>query len=251
MPLSVTVFQRLHPDPAELAAHEALAALRPRERAPGSRPFVYLNMVSSADGRATLDGRSHELGGGADTEMLVELRGLADAVLIGPGTLAAEGYGDLASRPERRARRRAAGLAERPWAVVLSRSGRVPWDAGLFSAAEQPVLVYTGAPVEPPAVAAPVTVHRLEDPSPEAVLGHLRREHGVRALLGEGGPTLNGALFDARVVDELFLTLAPLLAGDRDAPRIVEHGALRPPPRLDLQWILRHHSELYLRYAVA
>lgn len=247
----MTVFQRLHPDPAELAPDEALAGLRPRERAPGERPFVYVNMVSSVDGRATLDGRSHELGGDADTALLVELRGLADAVLVGPGTLAAEGYGDLAARAERRQRRRAAGLAERPPAVVLSRSGRLPWEAGLFRAAEQPVLVYTGAELEPRPVAAPVTVHRLDDPSPQAVLGHLRREHGIRALLCEGGPTLNGALLHAGLVDELFLTLGPLVAGDLAAPRIVEGGALRPPPRLELLWALRHESELYLRYAVA
>ncbi len=131
--------------------------------------------------------------------------------------------------------------------MLLSRSLDLPWDAGLFAAPDQPVLVYTGSDAEPPGVAAPLEVVRLEDPSPARALADLRAR-GVRALLCEGGPTLNRALLAAGVVDELFLTFSPLLAGNADAPRIVEGEDLPGPLALQLAWVLRHGDELYLRY---
>jgi riboflavin-specific deaminase-like protein len=235
-------------DPAgERPPHEWLAEVRPRERAHADRPFVYLNMVSTADGRAAIEGRSHDLGSEADTLLLTELRALADAVMIGTGTLRAEGYARLVSDPDRIARRAAHGLAATPVAVLLSRSLDLPWDAGLFAAAGQPVLAYTGSDAEAPEVAAALEVVRLEDPSPAAALADLRAR-GVRALLCEGGPTLNRALLAAGVVDELFLTLAPMLAGTADAPRIVEGDDLPEPLTMQLAWVLRHGDELFLRY---
>jgi riboflavin biosynthesis pyrimidine reductase len=90
--------------------YELLAEVRPRERAPADRPFVYVAMIATVDGRAALDGRSAALGDEADLEMLLELRAIADAVLIGTGTLRAEGYDRLVRNPERRDRRVAAGL---------------------------------------------------------------------------------------------------------------------------------------------
>jgi riboflavin-specific deaminase-like protein len=231
------------------AAHEWLAELRPRERAPENRPFLYLNMVASADGRASVEGRTGGLGSEADTRMLTELRAVAEAVLIGTGTIRAEGYGRLVRNAERVARRKAAGMAETPTAVLISRSFDIPWGAPLFDAADQPVIVYTGAGGEPPDVAAPVEVVRLDDPAPRAVMADLRAR-GVRSLLCEGGPTLNSALLEAAVVDELFLTISPQLAGEDAAPRIVEGKGLLEPVGMSLAWVLRHDEELYLRYAV-
>jgi riboflavin biosynthesis pyrimidine reductase len=239
---------RLQPEAAR-PPHEWLAEVRPRERAPDDRPFLYLNMVASADGRAAIDGRSHALGSETDTLLLTELRALADAVLIGTGTLRAEGYGLLASNPERLERRRAAGLEPVPTAVLLSRSFDLPWDAGLFAAEGQRVLIYTQADGEPPDVAADVEATKCSEPFVAGALRDLR-ERGVRALLCEGGPTLNRALLSAGVVDELFLTLSPLLAGNADAPRIVEGDDLPEPLEMELAWILRHDHELYLRYRI-
>jgi riboflavin-specific deaminase-like protein len=229
--------------------HEILAEVRPHERAPADRPFVYVNMIETLDGRSAIEGRSAGIGDEADLEMLLELRALADAVLIGTGTLRAEGYDRLVRSEERRARRRAAGLPEDPLAVVLSRRFDVPWEAGLFQAPEQPVLVYTGTGGEPPPVPAPVEVVRLVDPTPAAALGDLRAR-GVRALLCEGGPTLHGALHAERLVDELFLTLAPLLTGDDGEPAIVAGGRLPELVRLELLSVQQAGSELLLRYAV-
>jgi riboflavin biosynthesis pyrimidine reductase len=242
------VLDRLQPtDPRP--PHDWLSELRPHERAGDDRPFVYLNMVSSADGRGAIAGRTQALGSESDTLLLAELRTLADAVLIGSGTLRAEGYGRLVGNPDRVARRAAAGRPATPPAVLLSRSLDLPWDAGLFAAPDQPVLVYTEVDAEPPATAAPLEVVRLAEGTPATALGDLRAR-GVRALLCEGGPTLNGALLAAGLVDELFLTLSPLLAGNADAPRIVEGPDLPEPLALSLEWVLHHDDELYLRYRI-
>jgi riboflavin biosynthesis pyrimidine reductase len=245
----VRSYQRLFPEPGETTAPDALATLRARERAPAERPFLLVNMVSSIDGRATIDGRSKWLGSDADTEMLVELRTIVDAVLIGPTTVRAESYGDLASPPERRARRRAAGLAERPLAVLITRTGSIPWEAGLFAAPEQPVVIYSGADLDVPDVPAPVTVHRIDGVIPAAALAHLRTEHDARAVLCEGGPSLLHSLLAEDLVDELFMTLTPVVVGDDSQPRIVSGTSLPGGPRgLDLRWVLRAGGELFLRY---
>jgi len=222
----------------------------PQYRAPEDRPFVFVNMIATVDGRAARDGRSATIGGDADLELLLELRAVADAVLIGTGTLRAEGYDRLIRRKERRERRIAAGLAEDPLAVILSRRFDVPWDAGLFQAPDQPVLVYTSVDAgEPPDVPAPVEVVRLDVPDLSEMLADLRGR-GVRALLSEGGPTMHGALHAAGAVDELFLTIDPLITGD-DEPSIVEGGRLPDSVELELLSVDRAGSELFLRYGRA
>jgi riboflavin biosynthesis pyrimidine reductase len=236
----------LSPGP-ERPVRELLAEVRPRERAPAGRPFVYVAMISTVDGRAAYDGRSNALGDEADLETLLELRAMADAVLIGTGTLRAEGYDRLIRDPARRARRVEAGLAEDPVAVLLSRRFEIPWEAGLFQAPDQRVLIYTREAGDVPGVPAPVEVVEMAGPTPAAMLADLR-ERGVRALLGEVGPTLHRNLLAAGLVDELFLTVAPLLSGDPDEPQIVTGDRLRPHVDLELRWVLRHGSELFLRY---
>jgi riboflavin biosynthesis pyrimidine reductase len=244
------LFDRLRPGPQPVRAAELLAEVRPRERSPEDRPFVLVNMVSTADGRAAVGGTTRPLGGEADIALLVELREMADAVMIGSGTLRAEGYGRLMRRADRRERRVAAGLTAEAPVVLLSRSMDLPWDAGLFEAPEQPVWLYTGPDSPPPPeVAAPIELVRLERPTPRAALQHLRKERGVRALLSEGGPQLNAAMLADGLIDELFLTLSAVLTGDESEPTIVA-GALPEPTRLALRWLLHADGELYLRYAV-
>jgi riboflavin biosynthesis pyrimidine reductase len=114
--------------------------------------------------------------------------------------------------------------------------------------------VYTGPPApgaegEPPETAAPVEVVRLADPTPAAALADLR-SRGVAALLCEGGPTLNSALLGAGLVDELFLTIAPVLTGEADAIRIVEGAELPEALRARPVWVLSARGELFLRYAL-
>lgn len=247
----MTSFERLHPAGPPLTAAELVDELRPWDRAHAERPYVTANMIATADGRAAEDGSTRTLGGEADIELLVELRAAADAVLIGPGTIRAEGYDRLVKREERRERRRARGLEAEPLAVVISRSFDLPWDAGLFQAPEQPILVYTaeGAP-DPPPTPAPVEVARLADPTPQHALADLRRR-GVRALHTEGGPMLLRGLLADGVVDELFLTIAAVITGDEDEPQIVRGGRLPERRTLRLETVLRFGDEIFLRYAVA
>ena len=97
---------------------------------------------------------------------------------------------------------------------------------------------------------APVEVVRLEVPGLTAMLADLH-SRGVRRLLSEGGPTMHGALWAAGVVDELNLTISPLMTGDADEPNIVEGGRLPDAIELELLEVERVGSELFLRYGRA
>jgi riboflavin-specific deaminase-like protein len=244
------VFSRLNPAGEPVSAADVLDSIGFHDRASADRPYVFMNFVSTLDGRAAVDGHTQALGSEADLDMLLSLRAAADALLIGSGTLRAEGYARLVGNEERRARRLAAGLAEDPTAVLISRSLDLPWGAGLFKAPEQPVLVYTHSDEDAPDVAAPVELVRLEEATPAAALADLRRR-GVRALLCEGGPRLHRSLLAAGLVDELFLTITPLLTGDELEPTIVAGGKLPQPMGLDLLWVLQAGRELFCRYGAA
>ncbi|HEX6022828.1 MAG TPA: dihydrofolate reductase family protein [Solirubrobacter sp.] len=235
------MFERLRPAGAPAAAVDLLREADLGAQAPAGRPYVFFNFVATLDGRAALEGSSRPLGGPADLEMLLSLRTVADAVLIGPSTVRAEGYARLVG-PQRR--------PDVPPAVLISRSFDIPWEAGLFAAPDQPVIVYgpVDAP-EPPPVAAPVEVVRLDPCTPAASLADLRRR-GIRALLSEGGPRLFGGFLHAGFVDELFLTLTPVITGDEAEPAIVAGARLPQPARMTLRWVLRADEELFLRYAI-
>ena len=133
--------------------------------------------------------------------------------------------------------------------MLISRGLDLPWDAGLFAAPEQPVLLYTGVNAGAPDVAAQLEVVTLEVPSPAAVLADLRRR-GIRALACEGGPHLFGSLVADGLADELFFTLVPMLTGEDAAPRILEGGDLPSHVRATPLWVLRAADELFLRYAL-
>ena len=200
-------------------------------------PEVTFNFVSTLDGRATISGSSRALGGDADLETLLSLRAAADAVLVGSGTVRAEGYGRLVG-PERR--------ASPPPLVIMSRSFDIPWEAPLFEAADQPVLIYGDG--EAPDVLAPVEVVRLAELTPAAVLADLDAR-GVRALLSEGGPTLFRAFLAEGLVDQLCLTLAPHITGS-DETGIVAGGALPSIADFTLTSVRQAGDELLLRYAI-
>ena len=205
--------ERVWPDRAEVTADDLVGEAG---RLPAARPWVTGVMVTSLDGRATHGGTSRALGGPADLEMLLALRRRADALIVGPGTVRAEGYGPLPCP-----------------AVLVSRSFDLPWEAALFSAVGQHVLVYTRAGHEPPDVAAEVEAVPIVELAD--VVADLRRR-GVERLLCE-----------ARLLDELFLTLAPVVAGDEAAPSIIAPG---DSVQLSLRSVATADGELYLRYSV-
>ena len=246
-------FRQLLPAPGEVAVEELLAGLQLSRRAGSDRPYTVVNFVASADGRASFHGRSGALGDEGDRAMFHGLRENVDAVLAGTNTLRVEGYGRILGREERRHRRLERGEPAEPLACVISRSGDVPLGIPLFAAEEARIALF--APREPPglsACAARVDLHVLAPEELELpnILAILRRQHGIRSLLCEGGPALFGALLAERLVDELFVTLAPQLAGGGEGPPMItgpEPVSLTP---VEITWLLEREGSLYLRYRI-
>lgn len=252
MPAGVTL-RRLAPQPGELTPEEATSGLRLGERAPAHRPYVVGNMVATVDGHATLARRSGPIGDEVDRQIFHGLRTQADAVLAGTGTLRAERYGRLVRDPANRARREREGLAPDPLAVVITRSGDVPFDIPLFGDPDSTVVLYAPPHAHVEDCPAEVRVTRLDpaDLRPGVVLPRLRADHGVRSVLCEGGPTLNRSLIADDALDELFLSVAPKLTAEAEALPLISGPALAEPLELELEWVLEAASALYLRYAVA
>ena len=238
-------FDRLLPPGEPVDVDGLLAGLRPWERPQGDRPLVMVNMVATVDGLITIGGRAGPIGGPGDHAVFHGLRTVVDAVLVGTGTLRVERYGRMVRSEERRARRAQLGLAEDPIALLITRSGDLPWDAPLFAAPEQHVVI--AGPCAPPVVAARVDVIDAEGPAD--ALRQARERFGVRAVLCEGGPRLNRGLLAENVLDELFLTVSPKLAVE-DALRIVVGDPLLAPVGMRLLSVAHHDGELYLRYAL-
>lgn len=239
--------RRLLPEPAETTVAEQLAGLDLEDLAHPDRPYLVLNFATTIDGRAAISGRSGPIGSETDTEMLERLRTRVDAVMIGAGTMRAERYGRIVSDPDLRAYRERTGLAHDPLAVIVSNRMELPWDAGLFTDGGGRVVVFTASEEEPPETATPVTVVRHPDGVElDRALGWLLAERGIRSVLCEGGPTLHGRLREGGLADELFLTIAPKIAGG-EGPRILE-GALPDVEGVELAWLLESEGELFARY---
>lgn len=243
--------QRLLPDRAAVSPAEAYKDLGLHERALPERPYVVANMISTADGRATLEGRTEGISSDTDRTLFHSLRAEVDAVMVGTGTIAIEQYGPLARREEVRERRAGLGLPEQPLCVTASRSLELPVDAPLFRDAGSHVVVLTNSVREPPPCECRLTLERLPGDELDLQLGMsaLRRRHGVRAMLLEGGPTVLAAMLEAGLVDELFLSVSPLLVGGGE-PSVVEGTALPRPVRGKLVSVLEGESFLYLRYSL-
>jgi len=245
--------RRLLPDPAEgLTDDDLLTAYAPPAEA---ARHLRANFVTSADGAGTLDGRSGGLSPPADKRVFGLLRDLADVVLVGAGTVRAENYHYPARSPERRARRRALGLGEVPTLAVVS--GRLDLDPGapLFAEAAgmpPPIVVTTAtAPADRRAALGRVAdlIVAGEDRVDLARALDELAAAGLRRVLCEGGPSLFGTLLAGGLLDELSLTVSPLLAGPA-AGRIVA-GAPQPPTRLAVRHVLEEDGALFLRYAAA
>lgn len=219
--------RQLFPEQRETTIQEAGSGFGWGERAPADRPFIAVNMVSSADGKATLAGRTAPMSAEADRALFHQLRTQADGILVGAGTVRIERYGRVTKNDELQAERERAGVRPDALAVIASQSGNLPEDLPLL-------------------VQAPESVRLLADPVNG--LAELRAE-GVRSLLCEGGPTLNSTLFANGLVDELFLTIAPTVAGAGEALTIVEGPPLPAPVELELLTVHEAGGHLFLRFA--
>ena len=234
---------------AETSALEQAATLDLGARAHDDRPYVITNFALTLDGHATISGRSGAIGSASDTAMLVALRTRVDAVMIGAGTMRAERYGRVVGDPAKREQRERDGLPQDPLMVIVSGRLELPWDAPLFTEGGGSVLIATASDDPVPETETGVDVLRSgDDVALPALLEHLRRERGVRSLLCEGGPRLHGQLLEAGLVDELFVTHAPKLAGGVGPGLVSELG--EEIREFELGWLLADPDtgELFARY---
>jgi riboflavin biosynthesis pyrimidine reductase len=225
------VFRRLLPAPLEQRFAAADLAAAVPAVPPAARPFVLLNMIATADGRATIAGRTAPLANRADYELFHALRARVDAVMVGAETVRVEGYGPMDQL-----------------AVVVSRSVELPVDRGLLAAEGNRVVIVTPSPDrELPPCAATVSYIREAD---LALALRRLRGLGVESIDCEGGPGLNTTLVPAGLVDELHLVIAPKLAGGRDPLTILGGETLDPPAELSLLSLHESGGYLFARYSL-
>lgn len=239
--------QLIHPEHRPVTPEQLVTRLRLRELAPRDRPYLGLNMVSSIDGKATLDWRTKGLSSDLDRRVFHLLRTQADAVMVGAGTVRAERYGRITKSDELRQIRVNEGLVPDALGVVVSASLDLPGDLPLLNEPEQRVVIATASEDEIPGVSGDVEYARTGDDLPR-LLAYLHEKHGVRSVLCEGGPTLNSFLFAAGLVDELFLTMNPKLLGGAAALTIVTGRELVEPLEPTLVSAAEADSELYMRW---
>jgi riboflavin biosynthesis pyrimidine reductase len=215
--------------PIPLEDVDPVACYRGDDR-PGD-PWVLVNMITTVDGATTVGGRSGGLGGPADKKVFKAVRSVADVILVGAGTVRAENYGPP-SVPAR-------------LAIVSAKLDLAP-DARVFSDGYRPIIVTTQD-------ANPTRRTELGQVADVIVAGTgqvdlraaLTNFTGV--VLCEGGPSINGQLIAEGLVDELCLSLAPLLATGESA-RIAHGPAPEAPVRMQLSRVLEEDEILFLRY---
>jgi riboflavin biosynthesis pyrimidine reductase len=209
-----------------------------------------MNFVSSVDGAATAGGLSAGLSGAADKRVFDILRRLCDAVLVGAGTVRAEGYRAMRLDAAAVEWRRAHGLADHPVFAIVSGALQLDPGSPVFGEAPvRPVVVTLGASPSAKRAALSRVADVLICGGPRLDAGLMLGElagRGLRQVLCEGGPTLFGALLEADCVDELCLTLSPQI--EAGAARRIAAGAIPQARRMALRHALVSGSTLLLRY---
>jgi 2,5-diamino-6-(ribosylamino)-4(3H)-pyrimidinone 5'-phosphate reductase len=244
---------RLYPPPSEELAESAAIyndlKLPASSRGGESRPYVSINMVSSVDGNAAIEGKASGIGTVADRRVMRTLRSKADAVMIGAGTLRAE---KLSLGLD------AGDSGQCPLGVILTATGDVPLDSNLIRYGDQEILILLSehaSDVAGASLASKAEVLRVRTTASGRVdlasaIELLKAEHAVDRLLVEGGPTLNHALISEHLADEIFITLAPALYGTSGTNAPVLGGPMDGPQDLHLLSAYLADDELFLRYSL-
>ncbi|MEV0175554.1 pyrimidine reductase family protein [Streptomyces sp. NPDC050803] len=247
--------QRLFPVTDQTADREwSLAELAEAYAYPETdAPWLRANMVSTLDGAAQHDGRSQPISNATDMRIFGTLRALADVVVVGAETVRQEGYRPARARAEFAAAREAAGQAPAPAIAVISASLDLDFSLPLFTSPLVPTLVLTGA------AAAPERTAAAEKAGARVVVAGdgagVEPDRAVRALAGlghrrlltEGGPRLLGQFVAAGVLDELCLTVSPMLTAG-DAQRIAGGPSVALPRQFALVSLLEEEGFLFSRY---
>ncbi|MEU9081804.1 pyrimidine reductase family protein [Streptomyces sp. NPDC048357] len=215
--------------------------------------WLRANMVSTLDGAAQHDGRSQPISGETDMRIFGTLRALADVVVVGAETVRQEGYRPARAREAFAARRAAAGQGPAPAIAVVTARMDLDFSLPLFTSPMVPTLVVTGATAPSDRVAEAVKAGAevvvagdgaAVDPA-RAVRELAGR--GLRRQLTEGGPRLLGQFVAADALDELCLTISPMLAAG-DAQRIAGGPSVTVPHRLAPASVLEEAGFLFTSY---
>jgi riboflavin-specific deaminase-like protein len=223
-------------------------------------PFLYVNMAMTADGKiATANRKISSFGSDRDKAHLLELRSTADAVMAGARTVDLNpvnlGPGALKYRTARKKR----GLSEYNIRVVVSGSGTIDPDAEIFRRRFSPIIVLTTSRIQPKqlkrlrTLADDVQIFGSKRLDFKKAFAWLRKKWGIKRLLCEGGGELNQALLQAGLVDEMHVTLCPLIFGGAKAPTISDGDSpvtLASAFPLQLKSARRYGEELFLVYRV-
>lgn len=226
---------------------EALLAAYPW---PESGRWVRAMMVTSLDGAAVgPDGLSGSISSGSDQEVFSTVRRLADAVLVGAGTIRAEGYGPMQASEADVARRTEAGQAPAPVLAIVSGSLDLDFAGPMFARSTVRPIVITGSEADPEKLEearghADVVQTASSTPQPDELLTALEGR-GLRRIVCEGGPTLLGSLVEAGLVDEADITLSPMFAANAASPRTSVPSA---PVELTLHQVIEAEGTVMLRY---
>ena len=219
-------------------------------------PFVYVNFAITADGKIAPANRVFKpFSSKADQELLMELRTRTDAVMAGARTVDRYPANLGPGGKQRREKRKRLGFEEYNLRVVVSGAGTLDAKAEIFKHRFSPIVVLVSERISDrnlrklQALADEVKVCGRNEIDFPTALGWLREKWKVRRLLCEGGGALNEALFRAGVVDELYLTISPVIFGGRDAPTLaggkgIEH--LADATHLKLKSYRRIGDELFL-----
>ena len=231
-----------------------------RSRTRSSRPFVFINVAATADGKIALANRKFvPFGSKRDQELLLELRTHADAVMAGARTVDLYPVNLGPGGKKYREMRLKRGLAEFNLRVIVSGSGSLNPRAEIFRQRFSPIILLTTERIPKNnlnalrAVADEVKMFGETELDFAAALRWLREQWGVKRLLCEGGGELNAGLIRAGLVDEIYLTLCPLIFGGRTAPTLADgHGVekLADATPLALKSWKRVGDEMFLIYRV-
>ncbi len=195
---------------------------------PAERPYIYINMVASVDGKIAVDGSERGIGSAADKRLFYELRAHADAVLDGATTARASGASARVQFEDLRAFRRARGLSPNPLGVLITASGNLDTAGPFFTSTEFDAVVFAAERIPHDRLIALQATRRPVHLVPNGreamhtMAGILRWQYGAGRLLCEGGGTVNSEFIHLGAVDELFLTIAPKIIGGHDSVTPVE-----------------------------
>jgi riboflavin-specific deaminase-like protein len=229
--------------------------------AAGKLPFVYVNVAITADGKIAPDTRQFvPFSSKRDQQLMMELRSRADAVMAGART-ADNGRVTLGPGGKHyQAQRLASGLREFNLRVIVSRVASISSRAYIFKHRFSPILLLTteAAPRNSLQKLAKVTDDIFISPGPvldfRVALAWLREKWDVKRLLCEGGGELNAPMFHDGLVDELYLTICPVIFGGRAAPTLADGDGVEKlieACRLKLKRTERIGDELYCVYRLA